>query len=150
MKKILLMSALVAASSLYAQNTEDKVKAEENSADKVVCQSCSAKKKCAKAKKCEEAKKCAKAKKCEKAKKCAKGKKKSKKAVEFISEEQAIEKALARAELTRENVRDLKCERDNEDGIVVYEVEFESGKYDYEYDIDAKSGKILKSKKEID
>lgn len=138
MKKILVMSALVAAMSLYAQNAEDKVKAEENSADKVVCQSCSAKKKCAKAKKCE------------KAEKCAKGKKKSKKAVEFISEEQAIEKALARAELTRENVRDLKCERDNEDGIVVYEVEFESGKYDYEYDIDAKSGKILKSKKEID
>lgn len=138
MKKILVMSALVAAMSLYAQNAEDKVKAEENSADKVVCQSCSAKKKCAKAKKCE------------KAEKCAKGKKKSKKAVEFISEEQAIEKALARAELTRENVRDIKCERDNEDGIVVYEVEFESGKYDYEYDIDAKSGKILKSKKEID
>lgn len=138
MKKILVMSALVAAMSLYAQNAEDKVKAEENSADKVVCQSCSAKKKCAKAKKCE------------KAEKCDKGKKKSKKAVEFISEEQAIEKALARAELTRENVRDIKCERDNEDGIVVYEVEFESGKYDYEYDIDAKSGKILKSKKEID
>ena len=33
---------------------------------------------------------------------------------------------------------------------MVYEVEFESGAYDYEYDIDAKTGKILKSKKELD
>ena len=30
------------------------------------------------------------------------------------------------------------------------EVEFESGIYDYEYDIEATTGKILKSKKELD
>ena len=33
---------------------------------------------------------------------------------------------------------------------MVYEVEFESGLFDYEYDINAMTGKILKSKKELD
>ena len=33
---------------------------------------------------------------------------------------------------------------------MVYEVEFESGLFDYEYDVDANTGKILKSKKEFD
>ena len=39
---------------------------------------------------------------------------------------------------------------DVENGKTVYEVEFESGLYDYEYDIDAVTGKVLKSKKELD
>lgn len=67
-----------------------------------------------------------------------------------IGKDAAIAIALAHAGLKRDAVRDLKCELDREDGIMVYEVEFESGAYDYEYDIDAKTGKILKSKKELD
>ena len=47
-------------------------------------------------------------------------------------------------------MRNLQCELDRENGIMVYEVEFESGLYDYEYDIDAATGKVLKSKKELD
>ena len=68
----------------------------------------------------------------------------------YIGEEAAIAVALAHAGLARNAVRDLKCELDRENGVMVYEVEFESGIYDYEYDIEATTGKILKSKKELD
>jgi uncharacterized membrane protein YkoI len=68
----------------------------------------------------------------------------------YIGKDAAINIALAHAGLERSKVRDLKCELDRENGIMVYEVEFESGQFDYEYDIDAAIGKILKSKKEID
>ena len=65
----------------------------------------------------------------------------------YIGKDAAIKIALAHAGLERSAVRDLKCELDRENGTMVYEVEFESGQFDYEYDIDAASGKILKSKK---
>jgi uncharacterized membrane protein YkoI len=68
----------------------------------------------------------------------------------YIGKEAAISAALAHSGLARSAVRDLKCELDRENGIMVYEVEFESGIYDYEYDIDAITGKVLKSKKELD
>ena len=71
-------------------------------------------------------------------------------AQKYIGKEAAIAAALAHAGLERSAVRDLKCELDRENGVMVYEVEFESGVYDYEYDIDAVTGKILKSKKELD
>jgi uncharacterized membrane protein YkoI len=71
-------------------------------------------------------------------------------AKKYIGNEAAINAALAHAGLKRTEVRDLKCELDRENGIMVYEVEFESGLFDYEYDIDATTGKILKSKKELD
>lgn len=41
-------------------------------------------------------------------------------------------------------------ELDTENGVMVYEVEFKSGGYAYDYDIDAKTGKILKNEKEQD
>lgn len=70
--------------------------------------------------------------------------------LQYITKETAINAALAHAGLERNKVRDLKCELDRENGVMVYEVEFESGLYDYEYDIDAYTGKVLKSKKEFD
>ncbi|HCE34134.1 MAG TPA: peptidase, partial [Clostridiales bacterium] len=39
-------------------------------------------------------------------------------------------------------------ELDFDDGIYVYEVEFVSGGYEYEYEIDAKTGRILNFEKE--
>jgi uncharacterized membrane protein YkoI len=71
-------------------------------------------------------------------------------AQKYIGQEAAITTALAHAGLARAAVHDLKCELDREKGIIIYEVEFESGLYDYEYDIDATTGKILKFKKELD
>ena len=71
-------------------------------------------------------------------------------AQKFIGKEAAIAAALSHAGIERTAIRDLKCELDRENGVMVYEVEFESGIYDYEYDIDATTGKVLKSKKELD
>ena len=68
----------------------------------------------------------------------------------YIGKEAAIAAALSHAGFARNAVRELKCELNRENGIIVYEVEFESGFYGYEYDIDAVIGKILKSKKERD
>ena len=45
-------------------------------------------------------------------------------------------------------VHDFSCELDVEKGVKVYEVEFEYGKYEYSYEIDAKSGEILHKEKE--
>lgn len=58
--------------------------------------------------------------------------------------------ALSHAGLAKSQVRDFECELDNERGVKVYEVSFDYGRYDYEYEIDAVSGKILRSEKERD
>ena len=41
-------------------------------------------------------------------------------------------------------------ELDKEKGKTVYEVDFEVGSYEYEYEIDAYSGEIVKHEKEYD
>lgn len=58
--------------------------------------------------------------------------------------------ALDHAKVKESATRDLEVELDKEGSKVYYEVTFESGGYDYEYDIDAYSGKILHSEKERD
>jgi uncharacterized membrane protein YkoI len=68
----------------------------------------------------------------------------------FIGRQAAIKAALAHAKLQESDVRWLKCELDREDGIMVYEVEFKKDGFEYDYDIDAKTGKVLKAKKERD
>ena len=44
----------------------------------------------------------------------------------------------------------MKVEKDRENGRTIYEVEFTADGYEYEYEIDASSGKILKKEKERD
>ena len=43
-----------------------------------------------------------------------------------------------------------KVDLDLERGVMVYEVEFRVGNMEYEYEINAKSGKILKAEKDRD
>ena len=45
---------------------------------------------------------------------------------------------------------DMDIELDDEDGTLVYEVEFKSGNMEYDYEIDAASGTILKHEAELD
>lgn len=66
----------------------------------------------------------------------------------LTTRDKAIDAALAHAGLTRAQVRELECERDTEDGVPVWEVEFEHGRFEYEYDIDMRSGAVLKAKKD--
>ena len=67
-----------------------------------------------------------------------------------VNETKAKEIALKHAGLTTEKVTGLKAEIDNDDGRSVYEVEFRYGGYEYNYDIDAKTGSIIEYDKDID
>ncbi|MDI9591249.1 MAG: PepSY domain-containing protein [Acidobacteriota bacterium] len=67
----------------------------------------------------------------------------AKTAKRMISRSKAINIALGDAKLRRGQVRGLETEIDHEDGKRVYEVEWVKGAYEYEYDIDAYTGKVL-------
>ncbi len=56
--------------------------------------------------------------------------------------------ALKHANVKQADARDLEADLDNENGKLVYEVSFEAGGYDYDYDIDAYSGKVIRSEKD--
>jgi len=60
----------------------------------------------------------------------------------------AINVALKHAGLSKSDVKDLSCEYDYENGVAVYEVEFETRDYEYSYDIDAKTFKVLHVEKD--
>ncbi len=62
---------------------------------------------------------------------------------EVISEDRAKEIAIAHAKVDSANVKYFKAELDHDDLIVHYEIEFIEGKYEYEYEINAESGKII-------
>ena len=67
-----------------------------------------------------------------------------------LSRDEAIEKALAKAGVKRADVRDLEAELDRDRGGIYWEVSFEYGKNEYEYDINASSGEIVKVERERD
>ena len=58
--------------------------------------------------------------------------------------------ALNHAGLSENQAYDMDIELDDEDGTLVYEVEFKSGNMEYDYEIDAASGTILKHEAELD
>ncbi len=64
----------------------------------------------------------------------------------YIGEDRARQIALEHAGVNPEEVSRLEIEIDYEDGLMIYEVEFYHGRIEYEYDIDAKEGKILEFK----
>ncbi|MBQ6685014.1 MAG: PepSY domain-containing protein [Firmicutes bacterium] len=69
---------------------------------------------------------------------------------ERISAEKAKSLALEHAGLKSSEVVFEKTELDEDDGIWEYDIEFRKGNIEYEYEIDAKSGKILKAEKDFD
>ena len=58
--------------------------------------------------------------------------------------------ALNHAGLSENQAYDMDIELDDEDGILVYEVEFKSGNMEYSYEINAATGAILKHEAEVD
>ena len=58
--------------------------------------------------------------------------------------------ALNHAGVSENKVYDMEIELDDEDGRLVYEVEFKSGGMEYSYEINAASGAILKHEAELD
>ena len=58
--------------------------------------------------------------------------------------------ALNHAGLSENQAYDMDVELDDEDGKLVYEIEYKSGIMEYDYEIDAASGAILKHEAELD
>ena len=68
----------------------------------------------------------------------------------FISADAAKKAALAHAGLTEAQVTELEAELDTDSLTAHYDVEFKCGGYEYEYKINAKSGKVISFEKERD
>lgn len=64
-------------------------------------------------------------------------------AAERITLDRAKQIAVADAQLDIRNVQFTKAELDRENGVQVYEIEFIKDRTEYEYSIDARTGKIL-------
>ncbi len=70
--------------------------------------------------------------------------------VQDIGHGKAKSIALNHAGLRENQAYDMDIELDDEDGTLVYEIEFKSGNMEYDYEIDAASGAILKHETELD
>ncbi len=66
----------------------------------------------------------------------------------LISKDVAKKIALDHAKVKEADAEKLKIDLEYEDGIRVYEVEFDMSGYEYNYDINAKTGEIIKFDKE--
>ena len=60
-----------------------------------------------------------------------------------ISSDAALKAALDAAGLKKNQVRVKKNKLDMDDGILKYEIEFNKGFTEYEYDIDANTGAVI-------
>ncbi len=65
-----------------------------------------------------------------------------------ITAEKAKSIALAHAGLSADQVKRLRAEKDKDDGVWVYDVEFCHAGLEYEYEIHAQTGKILSFEKD--
>ena len=68
-----------------------------------------------------------------------------------ISEDEAVAAALAHVDLQQDQIDFMKkVELDYEHGRKIYEISFYQGGYEYEYEVDAATGRILKCEKDWD
>ena len=68
----------------------------------------------------------------------------------YISENQAKEAALSHAGVTADNITNFQCKLDHEDGIMIYEIGFDCEGFEYDYDIHASTGAVLKHERDCD
>ena len=66
----------------------------------------------------------------------------------LIGEEAAKSAALAHAGVSAADVTGLRCELDEDGGRWVYEIEFRAGGVEYEYEIAAADGTVLKAEQD--
>ncbi len=68
-----------------------------------------------------------------------------------LTQDEALGKALEHAQLKKDQLDFVKkAEMDYEHGRKVWEIKFYQGGMEYEYDIDAESGSVLKFEKDWD
>lgn len=68
----------------------------------------------------------------------------------YIGEEAAWAAALGHAGVSEDALTKKEIKLDREDGRMIYEIEFDAGRKEYEYEIDAVSGDILKYEIDLD
>lgn len=68
----------------------------------------------------------------------------------YIGTEKAKEAAFAHAGVAAGDIAYCTVDMDVERGVMVYEVDFKYNGYEYEYDVDAQTGEIVKNQKETD
>lgn len=68
----------------------------------------------------------------------------------YIGEANAKAIALAHAGLDSGSITAYECKLDREDGRMAYEIDFRCGGFEYEYEIDAVSGAVVKQDKDMD
>ena len=68
----------------------------------------------------------------------------------YIGQDKAKEIAVSKAGVSASALTELEIEMDTSDGVMVYEVEFKAGGYEYDYEINASTGAVLKGEKETD
>ena len=66
----------------------------------------------------------------------------------MLTKEEVKTLVFSHAKVDEAVVTDLDVELDMENGKVVYDISFDAGGYEYDYDIDAYTGKILRNEKE--
>lgn len=65
-----------------------------------------------------------------------------------LTEEEAVALALTHAGLTKDQVTGLTAKLDTDDGVKEYEIEFRFEAFEYDYEIHAETGEVLKAEKE--
>lgn len=65
-----------------------------------------------------------------------------------FTKEDAKVTALAHAGVSKADVKNYKAEVDKERTVLVYEIEFDAGVYEYEYEVNAENGNVIKHEKE--
>lgn len=67
-----------------------------------------------------------------------------------IGRDSALQAALNHAGVSQSDVYDLKIEQELDDRTPHYEIEFKAGRVEYDYEIDAANGNVLKFDQEHD
>ena len=66
----------------------------------------------------------------------------------YIGDDKAKDIAIENAQVSADSVRDYESELEYEDGVMIYDIEFKSGDTEYDYDINAITGAIIKTEKD--
>lgn len=71
-------------------------------------------------------------------------------ATAVITPDEAKSIASSHSKVSTENMTKYKCELDIDDGLQKYEIEFKHNGVEYDYEIDAVTGKVLKAESDMD
>ncbi len=66
----------------------------------------------------------------------------------YIGEDAALEAALSKANVKKANAKNIEIELDSDDGVMVYEIEFSVPPYEYDLEVNAINGEIVKFEKD--